>query len=143
MQSSLSLASLVGASLLGLLAASAPAQTKIYNTDNVGRTGRCNVTPFGSTVPSTFWSNQKYQTIMASSLFGTKTGLICSLGFTSCATGMQQFTTIEIKTNFIGTAREGGAIVGKAFYAGAIDPGAAVALEALATEAGALETGHA
>ena len=39
--------------------------------------------------------------------------------------------------------RVAGAIVGKAFYAGAIDPGAAVALEALALEAGALETGHA
>jgi len=100
MRCSLSLASLAGASLFGLLAASAPAQTKIYNTDNVGSTGTCNVIPFGSTAPSTTWSNQKYQTIMASTLFGTKTGLICSLGFANCGTGYQQFSTIDVKLDY-------------------------------------------
>ncbi|MHC4078552.1 MAG: hypothetical protein ACYST0_08965 [Planctomycetota bacterium] len=100
MQLKLPLVSLATVSLMGLLAAPAVAQTKIYNTDNVGSTGTCNVIPFGSTTPSTTWSNQKYQTIMASSLFGKKTGMICSLGFAACQTGIKKFTSIEIKMDY-------------------------------------------
>ncbi|MHC4512538.1 MAG: hypothetical protein ACYTKC_02210 [Planctomycetota bacterium] len=100
MQLKLPLVPLATVSLMGLLTAHAPAQTKIYNCDNVASTGNCNAIPFGSTSPSTTWSNQKYQTIMPSSLFGKKTGMICSLGFANCKTGYQQFSSIEIKMDY-------------------------------------------
>lgn len=93
-------ASLLAASLLVLAAAHASAQTKIYNADNVANSGGCNVIPFGSTSPSTTWSNQKYQTLVDSKLFGTKNGLICSLGFACCATGIKKFSSIEIKMDY-------------------------------------------
>ncbi|MHC4514874.1 MAG: hypothetical protein ACYTGO_21530 [Planctomycetota bacterium] len=100
MQSKLPLVPILTASLLGLLIAQAPAQTKIYNSDKDAAAGSCNVIPFGSTAPSPTWSNQKYQTIVDSKLFGTKNGLICSLGFAGCVTGIKKFTSIEIKMDY-------------------------------------------
>ncbi len=83
-----------------LAPAMAQTQTRIYNTDSAGNTGTCNAIPFGITTASTIWGNQKYQTIMAASLFGKKVGAICSLGFTNCQTGFQQFSTIDVKMDY-------------------------------------------
>ncbi|MHC4812764.1 MAG: hypothetical protein ACYTKC_10055 [Planctomycetota bacterium] len=83
-----------------VLALPATAQTRIYNADNVATTGSCNVIPFGSIGLSTTWSNQKYQSIVPASKFGSKVGAICSLGFAACATGIKKFQTIEIKMDY-------------------------------------------
>lgn len=93
------LGSLLTASLL-VLAAEAPAQTKVYNVDSDASTGSCNVIPLGSTAPHASWSNQKYQALVDSKTFGTKAGLICSLGFACCATGIKKFSSIEIKMDY-------------------------------------------
>jgi len=91
---------LVSASLLGLLALQAPAQTKIYSVDSNAGTGGCNVIPFGTNTISTTWSNQKYQALVDSKTFGSKNGLICSLGFAACGTGIKKFSSIEIKMDY-------------------------------------------
>ena len=59
-----------------------------------------NSIPFGDIKPSTTFGYQKYQSIVLSSQFGNKAGVICSLGFAACFTGIKKFKTIEIKMDY-------------------------------------------
>jgi len=90
------------AAVLGL-AATASTQAW-YIPDPSATTGSCNVIPFGNLMPSTTWSNQRYQTIVTAADLGSLAGVITGLGLAPCGTGDQDFGTIQIVMDHIPAA---------------------------------------
>ena len=71
-----------------LLLSLAPVSAQyVYSAGNTPGTGACNTIPLGPTTANSTWSNQKYQTIVPKTALPSAGGVLCSLGFASCATG--------------------------------------------------------
>lgn len=85
-----------------LLAGQSPAQnvTRVYYPDNNAGTGGCNVIPLAQTPNSATWMNQKYHTVVPSSAFNNKTGIITEIGFPACRSGYMDYQTIQIRMDY-------------------------------------------
>lgn len=92
----------VPSSLLVAIAAAAPLLAQnYYIPDNNAAAGACNVIPFGSTAPSTTWSNQIYQTIVNASDLGGIPNIITGISFAPCGTGSYRGRLIEVVLDHI------------------------------------------
>jgi hypothetical protein len=91
------------AAVLGL-AVTAPTQAWYIPNSSANTGAACNVIPFGDIIPSTTWSNQKYQTIVMASDLGSLPGVITGLGFAPCGSGDRDFDSIQIVMDHIPAA---------------------------------------
>lgn len=79
--------------------AAAPLAAQCYTSpDNAPASGGCNVIPFGDANPtSTTWSNQVYQMLVTAADLNNQAGLVTTLSFAPCGTGLRQATRITVK----------------------------------------------
>ncbi|MEE2888696.1 MAG: hypothetical protein VX951_14800 [Planctomycetota bacterium] len=83
--------------VVGLCAVPAAAQS-FYIPSNTPAAGTCNVIPFGQSIGSPTWQNQRYQQmVLTTAMPNTVVGNICAIAFAPCGTGPRKFDEIEIK----------------------------------------------